>query len=339
MSRPLAQASAAAFVRGRKKGWDRLRELTLRARRGQLPLCEVEELDRLYRRASADLAVARLRWPGAEAEGFLSELVASAYRSLYRTRDRRADLWRAVRRGIPAAVRRHLPALLLSAGLLSAGMAGGALAVTLDPRACELLVPEPVKQSVLAGRLWTGHLLSAAPGLSGAALLHNNVTAAALAFGLGLTAGLGTALLLLLNGLLLGSVLAYTAQHGLALSLLAFTAAHGPLELSALLLAAQAGFVLAGALVEPGEWPRGLALEAAGREAASLLGVVVPALMVAALLEAAVSPSPAYPAAAKVALGVALALALWGWLLGTRFLRPSGAKPGPGPARREGAAR
>jgi len=141
------------------------------------------------------------------------------------------------------------------------------------------------------------------------------VTAAALAFGLGLSAGLGTAALLLLNGALLGAVIAHVSRHAMAADLLGFVAAHGPLELSALVLAAQAGFVVAAALVDPGEWPRGAALQAAGREAAPLLAAVVPALTVAALLEASVSPLQGFPVPAKAAVGLGLAGALWTWLL------------------------
>ncbi len=312
---PAPGRSVAAFVRAHRQGWERLASLAERAERARLPLAEVEELDRLYRRAAADLALARSRFPGSDAEGYLSQLVASAYRALYRPRDRGAALLRLLREGIPGAVRRHLPALGVAVVLLAAGLAGGALAVALDPRAAELLVPAPVRSAVAGGRMWTGHLLSAAPGASGARLLHNNVTAATLAFGLGLSAGLGTALLLLLNGVLVGAVFAHVFRHAMAADLLGFVAAHGPLELSALLLAAQAGFILAGALIDPGEWPRRAALQAAGREAAPLLAAVVPALALAALLEASVSPVQAFPAAGKAAVGMGLAIALWSWLL------------------------
>jgi uncharacterized membrane protein SpoIIM required for sporulation len=159
--------------------------------------------------------------------------------------------------------------------------------------------------------MWTEHLLQAAPGVSGSAIAHNNVTVASLAFALGLTAGLGTAVLLVVNGLLLGAVLAHAAQGGMAGPLLGFVAAHGPAELSALVLAAQAGFVLAAAVVDPGEWPRGVALAAAGREAAPLLAVVVPVLATVALVEAAISPSPGFAPWAKGLVGLGLAAGLW----------------------------
>jgi len=306
--------SVAVYVRAHREGWERLGALAERAQRSRLPLAEVEALDRLYRRAAADLALVRGRFPGTEVEGYLSQLVASAYRALYRPRARAAAVAGLLREQIPAAARRHPRALLWAVLVLLAGLGGGVLAVAIEPGAAEVLVPPPVREAVAAGRTWTGHLLSAAPGVAGAALLHNNVTAAALALGMGLSAGIGTALLLLMNGLLVGAVFAYAAQHGMFADLLGFVAAHGPLEISALLLAAQAGFVLARALIEPGEWPRRAALQAAGREVAPLVAVVIPALAVAALLEAAVSPARTVPVAARAALGLALAGALWGWL-------------------------
>jgi uncharacterized membrane protein SpoIIM required for sporulation len=304
----------AAFVRARRAGWERLLLLVARTRAARLPLAEVEELDRLYRRATAELAMAKSRFPGSDAELYLSGVVAAAYRTLYRPRGGALARLRTLRDEVPATCRSYPLALLASVGLLGAGLAGGALAVWLTPATAGLLVPGAVRDSVDAGRLWTGSLLSAAPGVMGAALLQNNVSAAGLAFCLGLTAGAGTAVLLVLNGVVVGAVLAYAAQNGLGLSLLAFLGAHGPLELSAFALAAQGGFALGGALLDPGELPRSQALQRAGRDGARLLAAVVPALLVAALVEVSISPAPAFPDWAKAALGLLLAGALWTWL-------------------------
>ncbi|MGC3996095.1 MAG: stage II sporulation protein M [Anaeromyxobacter sp.] len=282
--------SVAALVRDRRASWERLEALAARAVAGRLPLADIEELDQLQRRASADLALLRSRFGGSEAEGYLSQLLARVQAALHRRA--RGGAGPALRRAwaeIPLAVQAHRPQLALAALLLAAGALAGGLAVAWAPDAAAWLVPEPVRSAVAAGRLWTGHLLSAAPGVSGAALAHNNVSAAALAFGLGaLTAGLGTAALLLLNGLLLGAVLTHAWQGGLGLPVLGFMAAHGPLELSAFLLAAQAGLAVAQALIEPGELSRAAAVQLRGREAARILAPVVPALALAALLEAAV---------------------------------------------------
>jgi uncharacterized membrane protein SpoIIM required for sporulation len=328
------QHGVAAFVRARREGWERLEALAARVDAGRLTLEEVEELDRLYRRAAGDLAHARAAFAGTDAEGYLAQVTAGAYAALYRGRSRPlAALLALYRREAPAAVVAGGWALALSAGCLLAGLLGGAAAVALEPSAAEWLVPAGVRGALAAGRLWTGDLLSAAPGLAGGAILRNNLTVAALCFALGLTGGLGTAALLLANGVLLGAVTVAVAQAGLAPGFLAFVAAHGPAELSALVLAGQGGFLLAAGLVRPGEWPRADAVAARGREGARLLAVAVPVLLLVALVEATVSPSEAFPAAARAALGLGLAAALWGYLWRAGRTPAAATAAAPGTAR------
>ena len=329
--------NVGVFVRARRAGWERLEALAARAVSGRLPLAEIEELDRLYRRAGGDLAFARAAFPGSDVEAHLADVTARAYAALYRPRTSPGRrLLALLADDAPAAFRRHLRALALAAALLGGGIAAGALAVAADPGAAGVLVPEPVRDAVAARRMWTEHLVAIAPGVSGSAIARNNVTVASLAFALGLTGGVGTALLLAGNGLLLGAVLAHAARGGMAGPLLSFVAAHGPAELSAIVLAAQAGFVLAAALLDPGEWPRSAAVAAAGREAAPLLAVVVPLLAMVALVESSVSPSARFAPWAKGAVGLGLAAAVW-LFLGLRGRRPprpvppSRTVPGEGP--------
>lgn len=305
----------AAFVRARREAWERLEALAARIDAGRLTLAEVEELDRLYRRAAGDLAHARAAFPGTDAEGYLAQVTARAHAALHRGRRRPLAAVAALfRREAPAVAAAHGWALALSAGCLLAGLLGGAAAVALEPEAAGWLVPDGVRRALAAGRLWTGDLLSVAPGLAGGAILRNNVTVAALAFALGLTGGLGTAGLLVGNGLVLGAVAAAAARAGLWPGLAAFLAAHGPAELSALVLAGQGGFVLASGLVRPGEWPRAEALAERARQGARLLAVAVPVLLLVALVESTVSPVEAFPVPARAALGLGLAAALWGYL-------------------------
>jgi len=307
--------NVAAFVRAGRASWERLAELSARVDQGTLSLADVEELDRLTRRAAGDLAHARVAFPGSDAEGYLTQVNARTHAAL--TRRRRPGLAAAARlyrEEAPEAFSRHRRALALSAALLAAGLAGGALAVAVDPAAASSLVPADVRAAVAARRMWTEGLLSVAPGFSGSAIAHNNLAVVGLVFSLGLGFGVGTAALLFANGLVLGAVLVHAAQAGMGRPLLAFLAAHAPLELSALLLAGQAGFVLAGALLDPGEWPRGAVLAARGRRATRLLAVVIPALLCAAAVESTVSPAPGLPGAAKAAVGLALACALWLYL-------------------------
>jgi uncharacterized membrane protein SpoIIM required for sporulation len=321
----------AAFVRARREGWERLDRLVDRVGSGRLPLAEVEELDRRYRRAAGDLAHARAAFAGSDAEGYLAQLTAKAWGALHLRRRRPlAGLLAVLRVDGPRTLVAHRGELALSAGLFLFGLALGGAAMALEPAAAGWMIPAPVEQALRQKRLWTDDLLTAAPGFSGGAIARNNVTVAALCLALGLTGGVGTALLLLGNGLLLGAVLVAAWQAGLGGGLLGFVAAHGPVELSALVLAGQAGFILARGLVRPGEWPRGVALAARGREAARLMVLVVPLLVLVAAIEATVSPAGRFPAAAKAALGISLAAGAWSylWRAGRSATRASGTTAG-----------
>ena len=156
----------------------------------------------------------------------------------------------------------------------------------------------------------------------GPLIIVNNVRVAIFAFAGGLTAGVLTLYLLLANGALLGTVLAVVQGYGLSGGLLTFTAAHGPLELSCIVLSGGAGLRLAWALLRPGDRSRRDALRLAGAQAIRVMLLVIPALGVAGIVEAFLSPSEA-PIAVKVTVGLVLGLLLWGYvaLVGRSFRR------------------
>jgi uncharacterized membrane protein SpoIIM required for sporulation len=329
-----------AFVRRRRAGWERLEALAGRVEGGRLPLAEVEELDRLYRRAAGDLAYARTAFSGSDAEGYLSQVTARAYRALYRRRRAAPGaLGRLWRREIPEVFVRRARFFALAGVLLAAGAVAGALAVLADPAAASALVPPAVRASVDAGHMWTDSLLGLAPGAAGSALARHNIAVSALVFAGGLSGGLVTGWLLFSNGLLLGAAGAYCADRAMLGPFLGFVGAHGPAELTAVALAGQAGFLLASALVEPGEWPRSAALAARGREAARLMALAVAVLLVVGLVESTISPGRIFPAWAKLSLGLGLAAALqlYLWRPGSRpDPDPAGEQRSPAAARRGG---
>src|SRR5437899_12990765 len=87
-------------------------------------------------------------------------------------------------------------------------------------------------------------------------IITNNVQVAFFAFAFGITAGIGTLLLLTLNGLFFGAVLGLFANYGLAGWLLTFVAGHGVLELTAIFIAGGAGLPVARPLLAPGHLTR-----------------------------------------------------------------------------------
>jgi len=306
----------AAFAARRRPDWEALADLLnkLDARRLRLP--DVEALDRLYRRAAADLARAQRDYEGTDVHRALNALCARAYGRIYRTpRDRGAALRRFYRVELPALVRAERRFVLASAGLLLLGVAVGALALAAQPPGAETLVPDGVRRSVESGEMWTDVLLLSPPEAAASQIATNNLAVVAATFAGGLLFGLGTAAALVFNGGLLGAVGMYCARHGMLGRLLLFVSAHGPVELSVIVLAGAAGLMVADALIDPGDLPRGAHVQGRGRRGAAIVLGCAPFLGLIGLVEGYVSPAAFVPGWVKVASGAALGAALWGYLL------------------------
>jgi len=304
MAEPLPQ-----FVQRRRQGWAELEQLVARLQRSRLSLSELEQLDRLYRRAASDLAHARAFFPGSEAHVFLNQLCARAYAAIYRGRSGslRKSLSRFFARDFPATFLAELRFLWASLGFLLSGALVGLVAALSEPTSVYAIVPEELRQHFQDGTLWTDQALAATtPLVLGTTIVTNNIGVALTLFGLGLTAGLGTATLLFYNGLHFGAVLGLASQAELGSRLLGFVAAHGFVEIAAVVIAGQAGLMLGASIVAPGDLSRADALRLRGRRALRLLLGTLPLFAVIGLVEGFVSPGSLFPPWVKLMLGASL---------------------------------
>src|SRR3989442_6983514 len=303
------------FVEDRGARWSRLGTLTLEAngRVERLAPDDVLELGRLYRGASSDLAVARRDFPLDAATERLNDLVAAAHALVYSespTSGRR--LRRLLLRELPASVRANSRFTAISFLVFAVPLVATFAIGLLSPEIAATALPPETRQHLAERRLWTDIPEGYRP-LVGPLIIVNNVRVAIFAFAGGLTAGALTLYLLVANGALLGTVLAVVQGYGLSGGLLTFTAAHGPLEISCIVLSGGAGLRLAWALLRPGDSRRRDALRLAGAQAIRVMLLIIPALGVAGILEAFLSPSGA-PIAVKITVGVIAGLALWSYI-------------------------
>jgi uncharacterized membrane protein SpoIIM required for sporulation len=154
--------------------------------------------------------------------------------------------------------------------------------------------------------------------LMASGIIANNVQVSFVAFAGGVLAGLGTILVLLLNGIFLGAVVGLFHAEGLDLYLWSFVLPHGVIELTAICIAGGAGLWLGSAIVLPGRMTRSRALTERGREAISLVAGVVVLLLIAGVIEGFISPGP-FPPLFKIGFGALTGVALfWYLLLGGR---------------------
>lgn len=296
-------------------------------RRGLKALGEkgVREFVEEYRALTNDLAKLRTAAHGEASDElfYLGRLVAGAHNLLYR--DRRntfVEILRFVAFDVPTEVRRSVRPIALAAAFLFVPAAISYTAVLRHPDVAPTFIPpqmlDRAEEGVTRARQGTGYIPDPQVfrPVMASRIIANNVQVTFAAFAFGITAGIGTLVLLLLNGISLGGVFGLYASKGILPLLVAFVAPHGVLELSAICISAGAGLLIAGALLIPGDRTRGRALVENSQRAMRLIAASTLLLIVAGSLEGMVSPIPNWPLWLKLAVSATTLLLLVAYLRG-----------------------
>ena len=198
--------------------------------------------------------------------------------------------------------------------------------MAIDPAAKEIILPfehllQNPAQRVAQEERVVADRLRGSKAQGAAWYIRNNTQVAFTTLALGITWGVGTVLLLLVNGVMLGAVCADYILAGQTRFLLGWLLPHGSVEMPAIILAGQAGFVLAGALIG---WRRRVSLRARLRavtpDLVTLIGGVALMLVWAGIVESFLSQyhGAVLPYGLKIAFGTCELAAL------TVFLARSG---------------
>ena len=267
---------------------------------------DLEELARLYRQTTSDLATARRDFPTDRSTLYINQLVARGHAVIYREpATATSQLKRFFTRALPTEYRAAWPYVIAAAVLFFVPLIASLIAVAVSPDAANLFLPSSVMSEIKAGAEWFDTELPRR-SLSASLIMTNNIRVAFMALAGGMLAGFGTVYVLLSNGLFIGALMGAFVAFGLTTRLLWFVSPHGFLELS--------GLILARAIVWPGLRPRGETLVEAGSRSVRLLLGVLPFLVVAGLLEGFVSPAD-FAWQLKLAIGLFTAFVMYGYLL------------------------
>jgi uncharacterized membrane protein SpoIIM required for sporulation len=307
------------FVHNRRARWQQLEGLLARGRGRQgarLSATELEDLGRLYRQASSDLAIARRDFPRDRVTRYLESLVSRAHPIVYRPEGGQlAAIGHFFTSGYPRAFRESGRYIAVSFALFAIPFLF-ALGLSLaDPTAARVVLPDsPFVEQVERGETWLEiERTERAPAAS--FIATNNIQVSFLAFAGGAVFGLGSAYVLANNGLSIGAVAGLAGNYGLGDDLGAFVSPHGGIELSVIFIAGGAGLLIGDAMLRPGLLTRRQSLVQAGQRAIYLIFGCVPLLLVAGAFEGFVSPS-GLPDAGKYLVGAFNLAWLYSWLLG-----------------------
>jgi uncharacterized membrane protein SpoIIM required for sporulation len=308
------------FYTARKADWDQLTRLIERAGRGleQFTPQDVQALGRLYRLATSDLAVAQRDYPGHRITSYLNQLVARAHGVLYRGEPlalRR--IWRFIASGYPRAFRAAFPFILAAALMFALPALAAGLSAWLNPQAAVWLLPQEVQDlipMIEKQELWVDIPISERPYAS-SFIMQNNIQVSFLAFAGGVTGGLLTTWVMVMNGLILGGLTGLTGHYGVGFDLWTFVIGHGVVELSVIFIAGGAGLMVGWGLLRPGLFRRRDALAQEAQKAVRLLAGCVPLLIFAGLIEGFISPAQSLPWFIKWGVGLLSGAVLYTYLV------------------------
>jgi uncharacterized membrane protein SpoIIM required for sporulation len=222
----------------------------------RLSLRHLERFHYLYQRASADLAKIATFSAEPNTRLYLESLVGRAFGEIHETREKPYRLrplhWFFTT--FPQTFRKHIRAFWISLLAITVGAAFGGFTVLIDSNAKQILLPFSNLQGDPSARVKKEESVDV-DQLRGAKasfsffLMTHNTRVAIFTLALGMTWGIGTLVMLFYNGVILGAVAIDYVLAGETPFMLGWLLPHGAIEIPAILLAGQAGIVLAGALI------------------------------------------------------------------------------------------
>ena len=325
------------FIAQERPFWTELEEIVHELEKEpelRLGLDEARRFHYLYQRASADLARIMTFSSEREIRRYLESLVGRAYGEIHMTRKKPHRLapltW--FFRTFPQTFRMYVNAFWLARLITTLGGAFGGFAIIFDPGAKQVLMPfshlqgDPSERVAEEERRDKDRLESVKATFSSYLMIHNTKVSI-FTLALGMTWGIGTVILLFYNGVILGAVALDDVQAGEAEFLLGWLLPHGAVEIPAILLAGQAGLVLAGALIG---WGKPVSLRMRLREVSADLVTLIFGigfmLIWAGIVEGFFSQyhEPIIPYPVKIGFGMIelVLLSLFFWKAGSKASPP-----------------
>ncbi len=298
------------ILKTRREQWHELEQLCARMERPWRRTLSAESATRfstLYRSACADLALAdAYQLPPAMID-YLHQLVGRAHNQLYRSQTLNYRTW--FRELFLVAPRRMFGdrclwvaaclfwGVFFLAGIMAWYTPGFAERVLGKTHLMQLedSYSSPVRRGLIEG----GEQGSGMAGF----YVFNNVGIGLRCFSFGLLLGIGGLYVTLFNAIMLGTSFGFMAKSPHAENFFQFVTAHGPFELTAIVLCSAAGLRMGFSLIDTRGLTRGASLRRAATESMSILWAAVVMFVLAAGIEAFLSPSSA-PYAIKAATAI-----------------------------------
>ncbi|SDS46496.1 Uncharacterized membrane protein SpoIIM, required for sporulation [Gillisia sp. Hel1_33_143] len=274
----------AAFVKQNKNKWLKF-ENELQNYKTIAP----EIISALYLEITDDLSYAKTFYSGSNTVAYLNQIASSAHQKIYSNKKESGNaFYNFYVKDFPLFFYKHQRQLLLSflifstfviVGIFSAASDGTFVRAILGDGYVNMTLENISNNDPMAVYKKMGQI-DMFLGIT-----INNIKVSLMAYTLGIIGGLGTALVLMQNAIMLGSFQYFFYQNGLLWESARTIWIHGTIEISVIIVAGCAGLVLGKAILFPGTYTRLTSFIAGIKNGLKIVMSTIPFFIIAGFLE------------------------------------------------------
>ncbi len=265
-----------------------------------------------YNTSCGHLSYSRTYYGNSKTTEYLNRLVASAHGYIYAVESSHIKkMLKFFFNGFPLLIKKYMGYFAASTALFLFGMLVSFVFIMILPDNAPAFIPQDLIEGInnfdSTSRAWDNAITSGF-------IMTNNIKVSLIAFVLGITLGIGTCYVLIVNGFMLGGAAALAYQKGISSEFWAMILPHGVFELFAIFVGGAAGLLIAKSIISPGIYSRKDSLIKYGKTAIYFVCCTIPILVVAGTIEGYFTPSSA-SVSAKLIFSLAMLLILVFYLL------------------------
>jgi uncharacterized membrane protein SpoIIM required for sporulation len=274
----------ALFIKKNTPRWQQFESL-LAGRSAANP----DTLADLFIQLTDDLSYARTNYPESQTTLYLNNLTAKVHQSIYRNKKeekgRFVTFWKYELPHLFYSVHKQL---LYSFIIFMAAAVIGAVSAAHDKTFVRLILGDAyvnmTLENIEKGDPMAVYKSSGQMNMFFLITL-NNILVSFKAFAYGLLLSVGTAYILLFNGIMLGAFQFFFYQKGMLITSVLSIWIHGTLEISAIVIGGCAGLVMGNSILFPGTYSRLESLKIGAKKGLKIIVGLVPVFIMAGFLE------------------------------------------------------
>jgi len=272
------------FVEQNKENWGRFERFVAGESKSN-----PDEINELYNQITNDLSYARTHYNKRSIRVYLNQMAKTVYLGLYK---HRRGKWKSFlafwKHDLPLALFRARKELNVSLIFFLSFMAVGIFSSVHDPDFAEVVLGERyitmTEENIKNGEPMAVYESSGEVDMF-FSITYNNLLVAFRTYILGAFFGIGTLIILLYNGIMVGSFQYFFIERSLFQESFLTIWMHGALEISAIIIAGGAGLTIGRGMLFPGTLPRLQSFQIGARRSIKIMLGLIPVFIVAGFIE------------------------------------------------------